>query len=243
MRPATAGPSSRATQAVRGGAGLVEEGDRLAALDQRHRDEPDRGDRAPETHDEPDQPAVEVVGAGVEPLVDGVGQPPVLAVGAAVAHQVEGDAAVRQDLGVEAGDQPLPRAAVQRGRNQMPDRETGRARQRDRKVGEPRQQDGAAGARGVGVGKVGERGDEVGARGRRPDGGLADDEGDCQHDRAQQPGLAPALGQPIGRDQPPERRAAFHGSRFRMDAGTPRCARIICPVIFLALLGPSLRAG
>ena len=69
----------------------------------------------------------------------------VLAVGPAVAHQVEGDALVGEDLGVEAGDEPAARPAMQRGRHQMPDREAGRAGDGDAEIGHRGEQDDAAG--------------------------------------------------------------------------------------------------
>ena len=132
---------------VRGRARPVEQLDRLAALDQRRRDEPHRRHGPEEAHHQADQSAVEVVRADVEALVDGVRQPRLLAVGPAVAHQVEGDALVGEDLGVEAGDEPSARPAMQRGRHQMPDREARRSGDRDAEVGHRGEQDHAGRAR------------------------------------------------------------------------------------------------
>ena len=211
IRPAISGPSSELEHPVRGRPRPVEQLDGLAARDERRRDEPDRRHRPEEAHHQADQSPVEVVGAGVEALVDGVRQPGVLAVGPAVAHQVEGDALVGEDLGVEAGDEPSARLPMQRRRHEMPDRETRRSGDGDAEIGHRGEQDDATGLGDVGAMEFGEGRDEVGARRRRPDRRLAEQRGDRQHDHGQGPGLAPAFRDPVGRDQAPERRELFKG--------------------------------
>ena len=188
----------------------VERLDRLRALHEGLDDEEDRGDRPPEPHGEPDHPAVEPARALVDALVDGVGQARLAAALGAVARQVEGDALVGEHLGVEAPHEPAARPPVQGGREHVPQRHAAGARDEDREIGEAGRRQHLRRIGDAPVMELRQRREEVRARGCGPDAGLAQQRRHReQHDR-ERPGLPPALGDPVGRDEAPEGAHALH---------------------------------
>ncbi len=201
---------------VRGKA--VEPLHRAAPADQLLRDEQDRGHGAPQPHRQADEAAVKPGRALVDALVDGVRQAAVAADLAPVAHQVEGDAFVGEDLGIKALDQPSARPAMQRGREEMAKRDTGGPAREDRQINPDGRQHGPRRVVRVAAMEFGERGDEVRARHRRPDARLAQQRRHREDDDRQSPGFLPPLGEPVGRGEAPE------GAEPRQSVALGHCA-------------------
>ena len=200
---------------VRGRPRPVEQRDGLAAGDQRHRDEPDRRHRARRSPSRGRSARrrggrCRCRGAGRSSPAAGASLP-------SDPRSLIRSRAMRWSERISASKRAisqLARPAVQRGRHQMPDRDTGGPGKRDAEKGHRGEQDDAAGIGDIRPMEFGEGRDEVGARRRGPDRGLAEQGGDRQHDHGQGPGLAPALREPVGRNKPPERGAPFHGARL-----------------------------
>ncbi len=183
---------------------LVERLDGAAPPEQLLRDEEDRGHGTPEPHRQTDQATVEPCRTDVDALVDRVRHACAGTAVGTVAHQVEGDALVGQDLGVEAIDQPGACATVQRRRHEMPERCAGGPGDEDAEIEERGQQQRARRVGRIAVVEFGKRGDEIGTGRRGPDAGLAEH---CRHgedDGRQRPRLLPPVRGPVRRGQAPE---------------------------------------